>query len=315
MAPSPSIRAAAWAIPTRGPAWAAPRAHLTISPPIPDWGHWIDYRIEVREGSLSAFANGQKFHTERLHEHVDPWLVLGAGHPHYEGAVRDLRIVGNPTVPDVLQLSEGPDLFAWRADYYNEPVDGEAALWQKRGDEIVGNRFKDAPGSTRESILQYHRPILEDGQIDYEFYYAAGKAEVHPAIDRLAFLLEPDGVKLHVLSDAQFERNGLTPDNKRPLPAAALLVKQVPLKPDSWNQMRVALAGDVVTLTLNGEPIVRYTLDKGNNRFFGLFRYSDATEVRMRKVSYRGDSVAEDSTVRGTRAGRPPGCPAGFDRY
>ena len=178
--------------------------HLTISPPIPDWGHWIDYRIEVREGNLSAFANGQKFHTERLSEHVDPWLVLGAGHPHYEGAVRDLRIGGNPTVPDVLQLSEGPDLFAWRADYYNEPVDAENALWQKRGDEIVGNRFKDAPGSTRESILQYHRPILEDGQIDYEFYYSAGKTEVHPAIDRLAFLLEPDGVKLHVLSDAQF---------------------------------------------------------------------------------------------------------------
>ena len=53
--------------------------------------------------------------------------------------------------------------------------------------------------------------------------------------------------------------------------------------------MRVALAGDVVTLTLNGEPISRYTLDEGNNRFFGLFRYSDATEVRVRKVSYRGD--------------------------
>ncbi|MEX2138330.1 MAG: DUF1583 domain-containing protein [Pirellulales bacterium] len=282
-------------------------SHLTISPPIPDWGHWIDYRIEVREGYLTAYANDQKFHTERLSEHVDPWLVLGSSHPHYEGTIRNLRIVGNPIVPDKLQLSEGTDLSLWRADYYNEPIDAEGALWQKRGEEIVGNLFKDAPGSSRESLLQYHRPILEDGEIDYEFYHSPNKVEVHPAIDRLAFLLAPDGVQLHVLSDAQFERNGLTPDDKRPLPVSSLLLNQLPLKADDWNQMRVALVGDEVTLALNGQAIVRYTLDEGNNRFFGLFRYSDATEARVRKVSYRGNWKRTLPSVEEQELAAPPG--------
>jgi hypothetical protein len=216
--------------------------------------------------------------------------VLGSNHPHYQGAIRDLRITGNPAVPDVLKLSEEPDLNAWRADYYNYdiPLDG-GALWQKNGEEIVGSLYDGAPGSMREHVLQYHRPLLEDGEVDYEFFYAPLKVEVHPAIDRLVFLLEPDGVKLHILTDAQFERNGLKPENKHPLPAAANLVNQLPLKKNGWNQMRVAVAGDQVTLTLNGQPIARYTLDAENTRIFGLFRYIDATEARVRNVSYRGD--------------------------
>jgi hypothetical protein len=285
------------------------------TPPIRDWGHWIDYRMEVRDGTLTAYANGQKFHTEPLSELADPWLVLGSSHPHYQGTIRDLRITGNPTVPDMLKLTEAPQLNAWRADYYNYdiPLDGHA-IWQKSGEEIVGELDQSASGSMREHVLQYHRPMLEDGEIDYEFYYSPGKVEVHPALDRLVFLLEPDGVKLHVLTDAQFERNGLIPETKQPLPAAAVLANQLPLKQNDWNQLRVALTGDQVTLTLNGQPIARNTLDEANTRFFGLFRYIDATEARVRNVTYRGDWVQTVPPVEQQElAARPGVSPVSID--
>jgi hypothetical protein len=50
---------------------------------------------------------------------------------------------------------------------------------------------------------------------------------------------------------------------------------------------------------LNGEPILERDLESTNSRHFGLFHYSDKTEVRVRKVVMRGDwphdlpSVAE----------------------
>ena len=37
--------------------------------------------------------------------------------------------------------------------------------------------------------------------IEYEFFYDPDKAMVHPMLDRFTFLLEPEGVKLHWLTD------------------------------------------------------------------------------------------------------------------
>ena len=69
---------------------------------------------------------------------------------------------------------------------------------------------------------------------------------------------------------------------------------QAPQKPrrtfaDDWNQVRFALKGEEVTLSLNGQPIARYLLDDANTRFFGFFRYIDLTQARIRRVTYRGD--------------------------
>ena len=72
---------------------------------------------------------------------------------------------------------------------------------------------EDFAGTKQESVLRYHRPMLEDGRIEYEFYFDPGKVMVHPVIDRLAFLIEPEGVKVHRLTDGAFERSGLAPDN------------------------------------------------------------------------------------------------------
>ena len=90
------------------------------------------------------------------------------------------------------------------------------------------------------------RSLLEDGELSYEFFHLAGQTHVHPALGRLAFLLEPDGVKLHIVTDAQFDRSGLAPDNvtvEQPYrrgPAA------LPLKSGEWNKLALTMTGDWV---------------------------------------------------------------------
>jgi hypothetical protein len=141
----------------------------------------------------------------------------------------------------------------------------------------------------------YQRPMLEDGVIEFESYYVAGEFEAHPALGRMAYLVRPDGVKLHRLTDAEWESTGLSPDNESPLQGAAATVS---LKENDWNQFRVAVAGDTLTLTVNGTEIGRHTLQEPRaQRFFGLFRYSDQNKCRVRKVVYRGQWPKEIPAV------------------
>ena len=74
-----------------------------------------------------------------------------------------------------------------------------------------------------ESAIYYQRPLLEDGAVEYEFFYDPDKAHVHPMLDRLVFLLEPDGVKLHWLTDgaAREERRAVRQRDRRADAAAA----------------------------------------------------------------------------------------------
>ena len=131
--------------------------------------------------------------------------------------------------------------------------------------------------------------MLEDGQIAYEFYYEPGKVMVHPALDRLAFLLEPDGVKIHRLTDGAFERTGLAPDNITEEPENRRGPASLPLKPNAWNRLVLKLSGDKVTLELNDQAIYERTLEPTNQRYFGLFHYADETQVRVRNVTQQGN--------------------------
>src|SRR6185503_20371813 len=113
----------------------------------------------------------------------------------------------------------------------------------------------------QESVLQYHRPLLEDGTIEYEFFHEPGQSIVHPALDRLALLLEPNGIKVHWLTDGPNERNGFTPENATDEPARRRGPGQLPLKTRDWNRLKVALSGDTVRLTLNGVMVYERPLE------------------------------------------------------
>ena len=123
--------------------------------------------------------------------------------------------------------------------------------------------------------------------IEYEFYYEEGRLEAHPAIGRLAFLITPDGVRGHHVTDGEFERTGLSPENVHLLlsdPGSALS-----LKPNSWNRVRIILSGDHLQLQLNGGTVATHQLAEGSDRTFGLFHFSDQTQLHVRDISWRGE--------------------------
>ena len=261
---------------------------ITIIPPLERPGDWYKYRLVVKGSTMTSFVDGRQIHQAALPTESDPWLALYSESTAAGGA-RFLKIIGHPTIPDRLNLSALPDLTGWRVDEYQESVTGDTPDWDKRGDEIHARRRDDAPGSQDESVLRYHRPLLEDGEIAYEFYYEPSEVLAHPAIDRLAFLLEPDGVKLHRLTDAQYERGGLSPANASVEADYRRGPGSLPLKPKAWNHAVVSLVGDTVAIRLNGVLVYERPLEPTNQRNFGLFHYADETEVRVRNVTYRGE--------------------------
>jgi len=131
--------------------------------------------------------------------------------------------------------------------------------------------------------------MLEDGRIEYEFYYRPGESHCHPALDRLAFLLEPAGVRIHWITDGIYGRTELTADNAVEEPANRRGPGQLPLQADAWNRLAVTLRGDTVHVVLNGQLIYQRELEPTNQRTFGLFHYADQTEARVRNVTWRGD--------------------------
>jgi len=260
---------------------------IALVPPFTKIGDWYPFRLVVKAGRMTTFIDGRKVHEAPLPAECDPWLAFFAM-GHLYGGARKIRISGNPVIPERLNLTALPDLTGWLADYFGELVGVDNADWDKRGDEIQGRLHSDSSGMKLESVLRYNRPLLEDGEIDYEFYYEPGKTMVHPALDRLTLLLEPDGVKMHWLTDAQFERSGLKPNNASTETENLRGPASLPLKPKEWNRLSLSLAGDRVTVRLNQTEIYTRTLEPTNQRIFGLFHYADETDVRVRNVTYSG---------------------------
>ncbi len=282
--------------------------NVAIDPPLKEGGDWYPFRLVVKDGRMTTFAQGRKLDERPVGGEGDPWLAIFASGRLTTG-VRNLKVGGSPAIPDRLHLSASSDLAGWLGDYYDEPTRGDDATWQKRGEEIVGRRLRVEPesamsdaygnqqgkaaetvaGSKHESILRYARPLAEDGEVAYEFFHDPGRAMVHPALDRLAFVLEPDGVKVHRVTDGKHDRTGLDPGNLLDEPASRRGPPRLPLKPGAWNALRMTLRGDEVTLSLNGEDVFARKLEPTNGRDLGLFYFADQGEGRVRNVEYRGD--------------------------
>ena len=261
---------------------AAPLAHQT--------NEWARYRAVVRDGVCTTYFNGRKLHEELVSDEAEPWLAIRAT-ARSHGAVRDLRISGKPVIPRQINLAMLPELPGWLP--YHEGDVGPIGDWQRYNElsadgGILGVVKPQLAGTHKEDLLRYHRPMLEDGTIEYEFYYRVGAIHVHPALDRLAFMLQPDGVRVHWVTDGPFDRTGLAPDNLF-TESANRRAKTLPLKSDAWNRLILLLKGDVVDLSLNGKLIFRRELEPTNHRTFGLFHYADRTEARVRNIVWRGD--------------------------
>ena len=252
----------------------------------------IHYRTTVRDGEATTWFNGRRIHKEPLPAGHDPWVAIRSG-PRHDGGVSNLRITGTPQIRGELHLSGSPELAGW-VPYYGDSVTSAMRYWTHQigetgAGEIRGRRRLELPtGCHEECLLVYHRPVLEDGSIEYEFLYEPGRFEAHPALDRLCFLLGEGGVRIHWLTDGKFERTGLAPDNTLEEPQNRRDSGTLPLRAGRWNHMRLAVAGDVVTIALNKQLVYQRRLEPNNERTFGLFHYADRSELRVRKVTWTG---------------------------
>ncbi len=249
---------------------------------------WYPLRVEVAGGKVRVLADGKLVDTYEVPAEGDPWLAVHSS-PHNNGGVRNLRIGGAPVVPESVPMFGHPDLRSWRPSYFGESFVGNSPAWTVAGDGAVVGAKYGAAGQSRQSLLRYHRPLVEDCEVEYEFLYVPGESEVHPALDRVVFLLEPSGVKTHWLTDEPWDRTGLAATNAVDDPSTKRLVDgPLPLKEKELNRLTLTLAGNVARLTLNGTAIAERTLEDWNGRTFGLFHYADRTEARVRNAVLRG---------------------------
>ena len=287
---------------------------LPLATPItPKVYQWHDYKIVVKDGRYASFVNGQKLYEEELPVEHDPWIAVVGWAGHSSRAVRDIIIAGQPTIPRELNLLGTPDLRGWMTDYYAPDWGQTPFEWKLLDDELTSPQLRDAnPARDRrkvENIIRYHRPMLEDGEISYEFFYdpdvkielppsnyfsgfggsapkrtARGQTVVHPALDRMVCLLDPDGVKIHWLTDGRWDRTGMKAGN-----AEVMKGEKLTLKAGDWNSVRFATKGDTLLIELNGDTIFTREIEPTNLRHFGLFHYANESNVRVRNVHYRGN--------------------------
>lgn len=257
-------------------------------------GPWIRVRFAVQGGVARSWIHGRLVSEREVSADHDPWIGMRCW-SRATGMFRDLRVSGNPQIPEAVEIS-APGCrngwFAYHEDHVD--VDNSSAHWllpgeARDGSQIVGLKRSGLSDSSVESLLRYFRPLIEDGSIDYEFFYRPGEVHVHPTLDRLSFLLEPSGVKLHRITDGEYDRTDLSLDNSVSIEIEESVTGLLPLKPDDWNSVSLSILGQTVRLTLNGELILQRDLERTNSRHFGLFHYADQTAVRVRKVVMRGD--------------------------
>lgn len=265
------------------------RPYIDIIPPLSAADDWIRYRTVVRDGIAATHFNGGLVHSESLDAHHEPWIAIRS--PWYaDGEVRDLRITGQPAIPNQLNLSASPGLPGWMSyQNVNLGIDWRQAVAAESGGLIIGEKRSEDAGTAYESLIQYNRPMLEDGTIDYDFFYDEGKVHVHPAVDRLTFLLQPDGVRIHHVTDGPWDATGADPLSVHDEPDSRRGPARLPFRQREWNHLKLSLAGDTVQLSLNNELVFERDLEPTNQRTFGLFHYADQTEARIGNVTWIGD--------------------------
>jgi hypothetical protein len=265
-----------------------------------EFDDWCQLKLDVTPNKATYSINGRQVHEQLLSEKLDPWLALLAN-GQSNAKARNIRITGAPEIPAELNLTNGDDLIGWTCALYGDPMiangngDKSNDAWRKSANEIVGTKFDGMKNQKRQSLLRYHRPLAEDTDLTYEFYYSKDETQhVHPAIGRLAMLIHGEGVKLHWLTDPDSDRYGLKPDNEASAVSVGDQTQTRPLsKPElkdkTWNQVQIKIEGDNLQLILNGQSILETVLDASNQRQFGFFHYANETEVKVRNVLYKGN--------------------------
>jgi len=265
---------------------------VKLDPPFTSFHFTARYRGVLRNGTRTIFINGRKVQSDTPPDAHDPWIAVRCGNNSL-GGVQDLRITGQPRVLDAVPLSSSAGLTGW-LPYHVESGEGTEDEWQHVDDPqssgwIVGRVNPRLGGTCAESLLRYQRPLVEDGSIEYEFFFDPGVVETHPALHRLAFMLTPSGVCEHWITDGRHDRTSLSPDNIQIVPKNRRGPAEIPLRANEWNHLKLTMSGAMVAIELNEQLVYERELEPTNQRSFGLFHFADRYEARVRNAVMRGE--------------------------
>ncbi len=245
-----------------------------------------------------------------------PWLGLrssGTKRPVF----RNLRLTGNPVIPQEVTLTSGNQLRGWQSNFFGESQpkfkDPRAAGeepdqhetqetfdWQIQSGELIAAKQKETENAAKPGLLRYQRPLMEGEAISYDFLYQGESSIVHPAVGRLAFLLESTGVRVRWITSGASEWTGLETDNAALEPLNRRGPRPLPIHDGEWNSVRVELTDAKVQIQLNNELVYERPIDPGSLRQFGLYRANRMAEIRVRNATMTGDwpeTIPEDFMV------------------
>lgn len=270
-----------------------------IAPPLTRIFDFLHMRSRVTGQKITTSANGRVIHQHELPVNHDPWVAMRSGAMQV-GWASNVRITGSPEIPATIEMTATTELESWvpycdgGVGYHWLPVDGGGMRSRPISeattstDAASGDKPSDINPEYREEAIFYNRPMLEDGTIEYEFFYREGQLNTHPAMDRLCLLMKPDGIRVHWLTDGKYERTELAPDNETIEPKNRLLPDTLPLMNETWNKVQFSLQGDTIEVSLNSKPVYRRQLESTNLRRFGFFHFAEQEDSLVRNVRWTG---------------------------
>ena len=260
----------------------------------------VQYRIAVDGNNVETYVNDVRVSRHEFDEAPQPWFTLQTQVGNSRPILQNVRITGQPEIPTEIDLLAA-DRPQWSGSFtrFSEESTEEqnrrsrrrgstvpAAPWLlKKGELTAGSLKLDLPERYifKESWLHYQRPMLEDGEFEFEMFADDEKLKLcHVSIGRTALLLKEDGVWRHEI--VGYDGAEETEDEKI---ADSSGVK---LKNKDWNQILVRIEGDTATLLVNEQKVASFEVtDAPPLRFPGLFRFSDQSNAQVRSIKYRGD--------------------------
>lgn len=262
-----------------------------------------DVRLIVNEKQISIFVDGKKIHSDESRRPCDPWLIL---HGKNKAIIEDVRIIGTPRIPVELDLLASAHLSCWQTRSHNVDRDddnsGRTSDWRRSGDELVVARSE--PDEAAVDPLMYIRPMLEDGELEYEVFWEPGRLECSPAIGKTAILLTAKGPKLQKILDQSDSAHLVAIDNPDQILSA---VSAISFRNDDWNKVRLTLQKDVATVFVNDVQVVSLKVPESPaERYFRFVRLATETGSRLRQIKYRGQWPTELPPVKDQQLSLPP---------
>ena len=271
---------------------------------------WNRYTVSYKSGILTYSVNDTPIYKEPQRVSA-PWIALQSLGECYTHA-RNIRITGKPRILTSVNLLASDDMRGWSGFYYGQPLPtiqmnndvqepgaekprryrtaptadrlGELAWTVKDGELISGNAKRRGP--EEQSLIRYGRPLGQGETLSYEFFYEAGKTAVHPSIGRTAYILRPDGIRRHWMTESG--NTWKTPHDYE-VPVQPAGAATLPLKEGAWNHVTLRISDNKLQIRLNDTLIFDQPVGiLHEGPIFGFFHYAAKTKARVRNIVLSG---------------------------